>query len=67
MVSVIQSGDDDYLMNGTGRKPTTGIQYPPCWAENDKHRRTFLISTSGFPEGQGQPSRAETTCKTRAC
>ena len=50
--AVIQSGDDDYLMNGTRRKPTTGRQSPSLF---DKWDGIFYM-----------PSRTDTAGHTKA-
>ena len=42
---IIQSGDDDYLMNETRRKPTTGRQSPSLfeWVSESGHLQTENI------------------------
>ena len=52
IVLLIQSGDDDYLMNETRRKPTTERQSPSLF--NKWHRIVYM------------PSRTDTAGHTKA-
>ena len=52
VVYLIQSGDDDYLMNETRMEPTTGTRYPSLF---DKWHRIFLY----------MPSRIDTAVHTK--